>query len=190
MRDSRVATLWFKGVAAAALLLASLGCGHDAMGRGPLGPMMMTGPGVGAMLVSVMPVGGAVGVPTTTTVTIRFSQGMGSGMEQFVDLHEGDVTRSVVPMACAWSTGRTLLTCSPASGLKPGTRYAIHIGGGMRASNGFPVDLGQVGMGMGGQWVDGSVMGMHGGTPWNSMGSGWHGGNGSYGMVFNFTTAD
>ena len=43
---------------------------------------------------------------------------------------------------------------------------------------------------MGGQWIMGGMMtGTHGGMAWGMMGSGWHNANGSYGMVFTFTTA-
>jgi hypothetical protein len=42
----------------------------------------------------------------------------------------------------------------------------------------------QYGMGMGGQWATGGMMGGQTGM----MGTGWHNSNGSYGMVFGFTT--
>lgn len=165
--------------AALALLLGAAGCSDQAMMMGPGGV-----PGSAAMVLSVTPPGDATGVPTTTPVTIRFSQGMGVGMEQFVDLHEGDVTGPVVPMSCGWSDDRATLTCTLNTPLKPGTRCAVHVGSGMMGANGLPLNLSQ--MPMGGQWAFPSMMDNHGGTSWNMMGPGWQG---SYGMVFAFTTA-
>lgn len=170
------------GAAALALLLAAAGCGDETMMTGPGGI-----PGSSPMVLSVTPSGDATGVSATTAVTIRFSQGMGVGMEQFVDMHQGDVTGPVMPMSCGWSGDRSMLTCTPRAALRPGTRYAVHVGAGMMGTNGLPLDLNQ--MPMGGQWAFPSMMGNHGGMSWNMMGSGWQGSNGSYGMVFSFTTA-
>jgi len=67
--------------------------------------------------------------------------------------------------------------------------FDLHMGGGMMSSGGVAVDY-TAGLGMGGQWIMGGMMtGTHGGMGWGMMGSGWHHANGSYGMVFTFTTA-
>jgi hypothetical protein len=93
-------------------------------------------------------------------------------------------------MTCGWSADSTTLTCTPTSPLEPGRLYAVHIGGSMTDGNGQHVDLAQHGIGMGGWWVTGGMMGgNHAGDPWNHMGSGWRHSNGSYGMAFSFTTA-
>lgn len=168
-------------VGALALLVGVAGCGDQSMMTTPDG--LHGSP----MVLSVTPPGDATGVSTTTTVTIRFSQRMGAGMEQFVDMHRGDLTGPVVPMSCGWSGDRSTLTCSPDAALRAGTRYTIHVGAGMMGANGLPLDLNQ--MPMGGQWAYSSMMGSHGGMSWNMMGPGWHGSNGSYGMLFMFTTA-
>jgi hypothetical protein len=180
-------------------MLFLVGCGgHDDMGSttmGPNGSHFAMGPsdtGQSTMpaLVSVDPPGGATGVPVTTSILFRFGTAMGSGMEDLVDLHMGDLTGPVVPMSCGWSADRTTLTCTPTSPLEPGRLYATHVGGSMTDENGQDVDLTQRGTGMGGWWVMGGMMGgFHAGDPWNGMGSGWRHSNGSYGMVFSFTTA-
>ena len=68
--------------------LVGLGCGGNGM----------TGPSTASTFSSVSPAGGATGVSTSTGIVMRFSQHMGAGMEQFVDLHEGDPAGPVVPM--------------------------------------------------------------------------------------------
>jgi hypothetical protein len=110
-------------------------------------------------------------------------------MEQNVDLHMGDLSGAEMPMNCGWSADRTLLTCPLASPLAAHTTYAIHLGGGMMSAGGAAVDY-TAGLGMGGQWIMGGMMtGNHGGMAWGMMGSGWRNANGSYGMMFSFTTA-
>jgi len=76
---------------------------------------------------------------------------MAQGMEQYVDLHMGDLFGRVVPMSCAWSGGQTVLTCTLAAPLSPRTTYAIHLGGGMMSAGGLPVDYTTYGPGLGGQ---------------------------------------
>ena len=73
--------------------------------------------------------------------------------------------------------------------MQAGMQYTVHLGGGMRATDGGFVDYGSCVGQHSGQWatramVGGGVMG--GG---NMMGSGWRHPNGTYGMVFTFTTA-
>jgi hypothetical protein len=142
-----------------------------------------------ALLMSVSPAGGASGVPVETSLTMRFGQAMAPGMEQFVDLHIGDPSGPTVPITCAWSADRTLLTCVPETLLRLRTTYALHIGGGMMDAGNHLVDIGQYGAPMGGQWLYPNMMSGHGGMSWGMMGSGWRHPNGSYGMFFRFTTA-
>ena len=148
------------------------------------------GTSAGAALMSVSPAGGAAGVPVGSSMTFRFSGAMGAGMEQYVDLHMGDLSGAEVAMSCAWSPDRTLLTCTPGSALAAHATYALHMGGGMMSAGGAVIDYTTYGLGMGGQWIMGGMMtSSHGGRAWGMMGSGWHNANGSYGMVFAFTTA-
>lgn len=174
-------------VAFAGILAGACGGGSDMMGSGMNG---RGGMATSATLMSVSPAGGATGVPVATSVTIRFGGAMAGGMEQYVDLHVGDLSGPVVAMGCAWSADRTVLTCTPAAPLAPQTTYAIHVGGGMTGASGAAVDYTTYGPGMGGQWLMGSMMtSTHGGMAWGMMGNGWRHANGSYGMVFAFTTA-
>jgi hypothetical protein len=143
-------------------------CGGSGQMTGP-GSGMMDGPGaMGVAFMSVSPQGGMMGVSTTTPLIFRFGGPMGVGMEQYFDLHMGDLAGPTVPMTCGWSADRTTLTCNPAAPLELYTTYTIHMGGGLTDGNGRP----------GGYDTHGPM-----------MGSGWRNANGSYGMVFTFTTA-
>lgn len=131
-----------------------------------------------------------MGVSVGTGLTLRWGTAMGPGMEQFVDLHRGDLTGAIVPMNCAWSSDRTLLECTPQGPLEPMANYTIHVGGGMVDHSGQLVDVGHHGPGYGGRWVTGPLVGAgHGGAPWGALGPGWRHQGGSYGMAFAFMTA-
>lgn len=154
-----------------------------------------TGPASAATaLVTVSPVGGATNVGSGAPIVVAFSQPMGSGMEMYVSLHEGDVTGPTVPGVMTWSSDHRTLTFTPTNPLKSATAYTLHVGGGMNDADGNPIDMTAHGM-MGGQWASGSMMNgggmMGGGGPMSGqeMGPGWLGSNGMYGMVFHFTTA-
>jgi hypothetical protein len=116
---------------------------------------------------------------------------MDDEMEQYVDLHQGDLSGPLVPMECDWSGDVTTLTCTPHAALRSRTTYAIHVGAGMRDADGHQVDVGLHGLEMGGTWAGQEMTGgSHGGMSWGMMGSGWqHPSNGSLGMVFVFETA-
>jgi hypothetical protein len=175
---------------AAALLLGAMACG----GNSQSGSQMMTGPpstavSSGTVLAAVVPAGNAVSVSTSAAIVMRFNHAMAAGMERYMDLHEGDTSGPTVPLSCGWSSDRTTLTCQPQAPLKPQTRYAIHMGDGMMDTDNRPVGM-DPGLLLGGQWLMAGMMGgMHAGSPMGMMSSGWMGSNGSYGMVFAFTTA-
>lgn len=135
-------------------------------------------------LLSVSPRGGAIGVAATSDIVFTFNRPMMTGMEQYVVLHQGDVTGPAMPMRCTWAGGQRTLGCRPDQPLAPATRFTIHLGGGMMDAEGGGVGIGRFGMGMGGQWATGGMMGGQSGM----MGAGWMHGNGSYGMLFEFTT--
>ena len=174
------------------LLVATGGCGDDT-----------TAPQIEeTALLSVIPQGGATGVDPNGPLVIEFSHSMQQGMEEYADVHEGDVEGPLVEGSWSWNEDFTKLTFTPAMPLKNLTQYVVHIGGGMVDENGDPINYGLHGLGMGGQWMtqqmhqggqhgysggQGGMGGMGGGT---GMGEGWtHPTNGSYGMVFIFTTA-
>ncbi len=179
------------------LLLLTIGCGdgdHGSMMTEPRGMMGSGGngyaAGYGAALVSVTPAGGAVGVPASISIVLRFGAPMRAGTEQYVDLHVAGIDGPIVPMACGFSSERTTLTCAPAAPLASRTTYLIHVGGAMTTQDGHTIDFDYYGPDMGGQWIMGGMMGRgHAGQGWGMMGPGWRGPNGSYGMVFPFTTA-
>ena len=159
------------GITGGALLVA--GCGSTMMDSS-----------LSTQLVSVSPRGGAVGVSTTPDIVLSFNHAMMAGMEQYLALHLGTVTGPTIPMSCSWSDGRKTLSCHPGQPLASATSYTIHMGGGMMDSDGQPVGMDSYGMGMGGQWATGGMMGGQSGM----MGPGWQGAGGTYGMMFGFTT--
>jgi hypothetical protein len=166
---------WLSILAAAPLALGA--CGENP-----------TGPALTARVVSVVPTGGTTGVDPSAAIVVIFSHAMQSGMEQYAALHEGDVRGPVVAGTWMWSTDRTELTFTPAQPLKAQTQYSLHLGGGMRAAEGGFVDYSSCVGQYGGQWATQGMMGggMMGG---NTMGAGWRHPNGTYGMVFTFSTA-
>ena len=150
-----------------------------------------------AALLSVQPAPGTVGVEVGTTVTVVFDHAMAPGMDAYMALHEGDVSGPEVPGTWMMSGDHMTMTFTPAEPLKAATVYVIHVGGGMMDGDGHVVNLERHGLEMGGHWATGSMMtggmgsGMTGGgLDGHHMGDGWgHPTNGSYGMVFSFTTA-
>jgi hypothetical protein len=175
------------GTVKTAVVLAVFAAGCGGMGNMMAGPSGV--PGRPTMLLSVTPAGGTTGVPTDSTFVLRFSGPMASGMESFVDLHQGGLDGPLVAMHCDLSGDRTTLTCAPGAILASKIAYALHVGGGMRDAAGRFVDMDQDGRAMGGQWIMGGMMGpSHAGSPWGMMGGDWQGPNGSYGMAFPFTT--
>jgi hypothetical protein len=178
-------TVAFTLISAMAFLAAGCGSRNDSSMVGPSGAGAQTG----ATFMSVTPQGGAMGVSGSTSMVFRFGAAMGSGMEQYIDLHMGDLAGPAMPMNCAWSPDRTILTCTPKGPLSPHSNYALHLGGGMMTQAGRTLDCAQYGPMMGGQWVMGGMMeGLHAGIAWGMMGANWRNANGSYGMVFSFTT--
>src|SRR5512143_3441295 len=149
---SRLPCAW--AVLSAVLLEGACGGGGS---MGPMGGGPGGGRGGGAAFMAVSPGGGATAVATDTALVFRFSAPMAEGMEKYVDLHHGDLSGRILPMACVWSEGQTVLTCTPAAPLDPKNTYAIHLGGGMTSAGGLPVDY-TTAAAMGGQWIMGGMM--------------------------------
>ncbi len=183
MKRMTVATALVSGLA---FLTAGCGSGNDSSMMGPSG----AGSPTGASLMSVAPQGGTTGVAGSSSMVFRFGAAMSGGMEQYVDLHTGDLAGPAMPMNCGWSGDRTTLTCTPQGPLSSRTTYVIHLGGGMMTQAGQALEYFQYGPMMGGQWITGGMMGnSHAGGSWGMMGPNWRNANGSYGMAFTFTTA-
>ena len=166
-------TLFLSRATACAVAFAAA-CGGE-----PAAPVPTTS------IVSLAPSGGATGVDPAAPIVITFSHPMPTGMERYVVLHEGGLDGPVVPMACTWSPDATALTCAHEP-LAAATIHTLHLGGGMRDQMGGGLDYEQCIGQHGGQWATGGMMGTGGST---MMGPGWRHANGSYGMVFTFTTA-
>jgi hypothetical protein len=175
MRSSRI----YLGLAGVVLALAA--CSDS-------GPT--THAGVTA-LAEIIPAPGSTGIDPAAPMVMRFSGAMGSGMEQYVDVHQGDIAGPIVPMrSWTWSTDRSRLTCTPGEPLQSHTRYVIHMGSGMTDASGHMADTEQHGTQMGGQPVTAAMMGpMHDGRSATTMGPGWQDpGDGHVGMAFTFET--
>jgi hypothetical protein len=150
-------------------------------------------------LMSVIPTGGSTNVNPNAPIVVEFSHAMMADMTGYMVLHEGAVTGPVVAGTWAWNAERTRATFTPAAPLKARTAYTIHMGGAMMDAEGRHVGFQQHGSHMGGQTATGGMMGggmmgggmMGGGMMADSsmMGPGWRHADGSYGMVFTFTTA-
>lgn len=153
----------------------------------------LVAPDGAAALISVQPTGGTVNVDPGATISLTLTHPM--QMEVFAALHEGDgVDGPLVDGTWTWSTDRTQLTFTPDTPLQAQSEYTIHIGGGMRDADGDVVDLEEHRHDMGGEWatrqmVEDRMMGgrMMGGD--DMMGPGWQHANGTFGMLFTFTTA-
>lgn len=143
-------------------------------------------------LASIQPASTATGVAPNAPVVLRFSHAMMTGMEMLVVLHEGSVTGAVVAATATWSIDRTTLTLMPQASLKGATKYVVHLSPSLKDSAGRMINL-SPGTMMGGQNVSGGMMGstsmMNGQWGPGMMGTGWQAANGSFGMVFSFTTA-
>lgn len=148
------------------------------------------------ILTAVQPEGGTTGVDPNAEVVLEFSHPVNPAMSDYADVHEGDLEGPEVAGMWSWSQDHTVLTFRPEEPFAPATTYVAHVGGGMTDADSDHVGLSEHGSHMGGEWATGSMMGsghaggMMGGDGSGHMGEGWeHPSNGSYGMVFRFTTA-
>lgn len=140
-------------------------------------------------LLSVAPEGGASNVALDAPVEVMFDGSMHDHAADYAAVHEGDVTGPTVQGTWRMEEDGVVLRFMPDHDWQTGTEYTVHLGGGMMDAEGHVVDFESHGMEMGGMWADGSMMGggmMGGQHP--HMGEGWQHENGSYGMVFSFTT--
>ncbi|MFA6166784.1 MAG: Ig-like domain-containing protein [Gemmatimonadaceae bacterium] len=143
-------------------------------------------------LASLQPANAAIGVDPGAPVVLRFNHAMMTGMEMLVVLHEESVTGAVVAAVATWSEGRTVLTLNPQVPLKRATRHVVHLSPSLQDTAGRMINMSPATM-MGGQTVSGSMMG--GGSMMNGqwgpgmMGAGWQASNGTFGVMFTFTTS-
>lgn len=142
-------------------------------------------------LLSVSPTAASTGVSTSSSIVMTFSRPMMAGMEARIVVHEGSVTGPAVAGVASWSVSRTVLTFVPSAAFKPRTTYVIHLGGDMRDTDGRALDHAGCSV-WGGRVVTGGMMGLNGGMMGGSnggmMGPGWQSVDGTYGMIFTFTT--
>ena len=156
----------------------------------PAGVLAADAPAV----LSVLPAAATTGVDPTKPVIVTFTMAMLSGMEMLVVVHEGSVTGPQVAGTSVWSADRRVLTFTPTATLKAKTTYVVHFSPSLQGTNGKTVDLSQCTK-LGGQYVTGGMMGSTAGGMMNGswgpgmMGAGWKASDGTYGMLFTFTTA-
>ncbi len=143
---------------------------------------------------SLSPAANATAVSTSTSVTLNFTGSMMTGMEMLVVVHEGSVTGPQVMGTASWSSDRKTMTFTPSAPLKSRTTYVVHLSPSLQGANGMMINL-TSGTMMGGQMVSAGMMGsaatgmMGGQSVSGMMGSGWKAADGTYGMMFTFTTA-
>ncbi len=143
---------------------------------------------------SVLPAAATTGVDPTKPIVVTFNMSMMSGMEMLVVVHEGSVTGPQVSGSASWSADRRVLTFTPATTLKAKTTYVVHLSPSLQGTNGKTIDLAQCTK-IGGQYVSGGMMGsaaagmMNGSWGPGMMGAGWKASDGTFGMLFTFTTA-
>lgn len=143
-------------------------------------------PGEQPAVLNVAPANGTTNIAVSGSITVTFSHAMQPGMEMLVILHEGSVTGAVVAATASWSADRRTLTLTPNAPLKAKTTYVLHLAPTLRGADGAPLNHAACAV-LGGRTVTGSMMG--GGMGAGMMGSGWQPANGTYGMIFTFTTA-
>lgn len=176
--------------------LAIVGCAAGLTGCGTrVSPTSPSTQAVAATVVSISPANAMTGVDPTRPVVITFTRSMMNGMEALVVLHEGAVSGAAVGGTFAWSADRTMLTFTPAAPLKRGTMYTLHLAPSLVSADGKSIDLAACTR-IGGQYATTTMMGagaqqgmMTGAWGPGMMGSGWRAADGTYGMVFSFTTA-
>jgi hypothetical protein len=147
------------------------------------------------IVLALAPANATTGVDLARPIVVTFNRPMMAGMETLVLVHEGSVTGPVVAGPSTWSIDRTVLTFTPATPLKSHTTYVVHLSPSILGANGHPLDLAACAR-LGGQSVTSGMMGtatgsgMMGGS-WGPgmMGNGWRAADGTFGMVFTFTTA-
>jgi hypothetical protein len=145
-------------------------------------------------VLSVLPAAAATGVDPAKPVIVTFNIAMLPGMEMLVVVHEGSVTGPQVTGISVWSADRRVLTFTPTATLKAKTTYVVHFAPSLQGTNGKAIDLSQCTK-LGGQYVTGGMMGSAAGGMMNGswgpgmMGAGWKASDGTYGMLFTFTTA-
>jgi hypothetical protein len=142
-------------------------------------------------LLSVSPTGGMTNVDPGSPVTIGFEHSMRDGSEAYCALHLGDLNGIDVPGHWEWSEDHHRLTFTPDQPFEHAHEYTIHVGGGMEDEHGHHMDFEQHGQDMGGNQVEGHMVGpgsgMHAGH--DHSGDGWQHPDGTFGMSFTFSTS-
>jgi hypothetical protein len=69
-------------------------------------------------LVSSVPANGATGIPTNTSVVFTFNTSMDAGVSSATFYYGAN---TIVPVTFSWSSGNTVLTCTPVEGFPPST---------------------------------------------------------------------
>ncbi|MGH7695170.1 MAG: Ig-like domain-containing protein [Gemmatimonadaceae bacterium] len=147
------------------------------------------------IVLNLSPPNAAVGVDPRLPIIITFNHTMMPGMEALVVLHEASITGQPVAGAASWSPDRSVLTFTPTAPLRSRTTYVLHLSPSLRAATGQRINLAACAR-LGGQTVTSGMLGMgqRGGMmngAWGSgmMGDGWRAADGTFGMIFRFTTA-
>lgn len=146
-------------------------------------------------LLSVLPAGGSTDVDPAASVVVEFTHAMMAGMDQYMTLHEGSIAGPLVEGTWSWNAERTRATFTQSAPLGSATTYVIHVGGGVRDAGGSMIGFEGHAPHHGGRTATSGMMndamagrGMMMEDHGDMMGEGWARPDGTWGMVFTFTT--
>lgn len=147
------------------------------------------------VVLNLTPPNAATGVDPSLPIVITFNHTMMPGIESLVILHEGAVSGPAVSGVATWSSDRRVLTFIPAAPLKSRTTYVLHLSPSLRSATGQRINLAACAR-LGGRTVTNGMLGvgprggmMNGAWGPGMMGDGWRAADGTFGMIFTFTTA-
>lgn len=175
------------GACMAGALFLTAACGDDDDDAGTPNPTDPTDPTdpqpsdpsipASIRLVGILP-RDSVAVDSIARVQVTFSGPLASGMEDYIDVHEGSITGPVVSLNCSQTGTGAIVNCSPRPPFawEAGTEYWVHVGGSLKGRNGGAVDLTSIGTALGGRIVTTEELGA-GAHPaaTDSLGGGWVG---------------
>lgn len=166
-------------MALASAPIALLGCGND-------NNSVPTSPGDGGQptqqntsataLREISPPPGAATVEVGAPIVLDFNGVMDTAQARFVDLHQGSIDGPIVPWTCTWGNADSTLTCTgtPAQPLLADTPYVLHIGAGLKGTNGEVLSSVPLAA-WGGTPITATDMPSHGGQPSGGLAEGWKG---------------
>ncbi|MEW5916746.1 MAG: Ig-like domain-containing protein [Gemmatimonadota bacterium] len=141
----------------------------------------------GPAMLNIVPPNAATGVDPASPIVIAFTHPMLRGTEALVVLHKGSLTGPLIAGTASWSDDRTVLTFKPSTVLESKTTYVLHLSPNLQGVNGQRISQASCAR-LGGRSVTPGMLGPGPHGP-GMMGGSWRAPDGTYGMIFTFTTA-